>query len=184
MDNKLTITELPLKGTFLINTLPFQDDRGEFMRFFCEDELKHLMGKKNIVQVNYSLTNMKGSVRGMHFQSKPKAEMKFVRCIKGSVFDVMVDVRKESPTYLKWYGVTLSKINEMIFIPEGFAHGFQTLESNCEMLYFHTEFYSKEYEHRLKYDDPSIGIEWKLPITNVSEDDRDHPFMNGLNKGE
>ena len=114
----------------------------------------------------------------MHFQRSPDAEMKFVRCVKGSVFDVTVDLRKESPTYLHWYGVELSAKNmDMVAIPEGFAHGFQALEDDAEILYLVTAFYSPNSEGGLNHADPQIGIHWPLPITDISERDLHHPYL-------
>jgi len=170
--------ETPLKGCYVIQTTPFVDHRGAFARFFCSDELKELLGNRQIVNVNFSRTVKRGSIRGMHFQYPPMAEMKFVRCIKGSVFDVAVDLRKESPTYLQWYGVELSAENmDMFAIPEGFAHGFQTLEDDVEILYLVTAFYSPHCEGGLNHADPQIGIRWPLPITDVSEKDLHHPYL-------
>jgi dTDP-4-dehydrorhamnose 3,5-epimerase len=170
--------ETPLKGCYVIQTTPFVDHRGTFARFFCERELAQVIGDRKIVNVNLSRSAKKGSIRGMHFQRVPDAEMKFVRCIKGSVFDVAVDLRKGSPTYLAWYGVELSAENmNMVAIPEGFAHGFQTLEDDVEILYLVTAFYSPHSEGGLNYADPQIGIRWPLPLTDISERDLHHPYL-------
>jgi len=170
--------ETPLKGCYVIRTTPFIDQRGVFARFFCEGELAQIIGDRKIVNVNFSRTLKKGSIRGMHFQRFPDAEMKFVRCIRGKVFDVAVDLRKESPTYLHWYGIELSAENmNALAIPEGFAHGFQALEDNVEIMYLVTAFYSPSCEGGLNHADPQIDIRWPLPITDVSEKDLHHPYI-------
>ena len=171
--------ETPLKGCYVIQTTPFIDHRGAFARFFCERELAPVIGDRKIVNVNFSRTVKRGSIRGMHFQRAPDAEMKFVRCLKGSVFDVAVDLRKESPTYLHWYGVELSAENmDMFAVPEGFAHGFQALEDDVEIMYLVTAFYSPHCEGGLNHADPQIRIRWPLPITDVSEKDLHHPYLH------
>lgn len=174
----MRINKLSLEGAFVIEPEPVTDDRGIFARFFCQHELQSTLHGKNIVQINHALTRQKGTIRGMHFQRPPKAEIKMVKCLHGSVFDVMIDLRSYSSTFLKWHGEKLSAENmNMMYIPEGFAHGFQTLEKNCELLYLHTEFYSPEHEGSVRYNDPKIGIKWPLEITDVSERDRSHPLL-------
>lgn len=176
----MRIDKLPLQDAFIIELEPFKDDRGLFARVFCQNELRNILCDKNIVQINHSLTRQKGAIRGMHFQYSPKSEIKMVKCLRGSVFDVMIDLRQDSSTFLKWHGEMLSAENmKMMYIPEGFAHGFQTLEENCELLYFHTEFYSPEHEGGVRYDDPKIGISWPLEVTDVSERDKNHPLLAG-----
>lgn len=171
--------ETPLMGCYVIRTTPFIDHRGAFARFFCERELKQVIGDRKIVNVNFSRTTKRGSIRGMHFQRAPDAEMKFIRCIKGRVFDVAIDLRKDSPTYLHWYGVELSAENMVMFaIPEGFAHGFQALENDVEIMYLVTAFYSPHSEGGLNHADPQIRIRWPLPITDVSEKDLHHPYLH------
>jgi len=166
---------ISLNGAALIEAEPFCDHRGTFARFFCADELSELLGDRQIVNINFSRTALKGAVRGMHFQYPPKAEMKFVRCIRGAVYDVIVDIRKGSPTFLQWFGALLTKENmQMLCVPEGFAHGFQALEDGAELLYLHTEFYSPEHEGGLFYNDPVLGIDWPLLPTDVSERDNQH----------
>ena len=130
--------------------------------------------------MNHSFNNLKGTIRGMHFQKEPHQEKKLVRCIKGSVFDVIIDLRKESETFLKYISIELSEKNKtMILIPENFAHGFQTLEDNTELLYHHTEFYNKEFEDGLLYNDPQLKITWPLPVTVISEKDKGYtPIIN------
>jgi len=174
----MNIKQTPLQDAFAIEPEPFADDRGLFARVFCKQELQSILHGKNIVQVNQSMTRQKGAIRGMHFQRPPRAEIKMVKCLHGSVFDVMIDLRQRSSTFLKWHGEILSAENmKMLYIPEGFAHGFQTLEENCELLYLHTEFYGPEHEGGVGYDDAKVGIKWPLEITDVSERDKNHPLL-------
>ncbi|MBN1168120.1 MAG: dTDP-4-dehydrorhamnose 3,5-epimerase [Methanospirillaceae archaeon] len=173
-----------LEGAAIIHAEPFIDNRGAFARFFCENELGDLLGKRRIVNVNFSRTSQEGAIRGLHFQYPPKAEMKMVRCIRGSVFDVIVDIRKGSPSFLKWTGIELSAENmQMLCIPEGFAHGFQVLKESSEMLYLHCEFYSRDLEGGLRYCDPDLDIRWPLEPTDISERDREHPLVSDGFKG-
>ena len=174
----MKINKLPLEDAFVIEPEPFRDNRGTFARVFCQNELQSILHGKNIVQINYSMTRQKGAIRGMHFQYPPKAEIKIVKCLSGSVFDVIIDLRQNSPTFLKWYGELLSAENmKMMYIPDGFAHGFQTLEENCELLYLHTEFYSPQYEGGVRYNDPVINIALPLEITDISEKDQSYPLL-------
>ena len=174
----------PIPDLYIIVPEPFKDERGKFSRIYCFNELKEIRNDKTLVQINHSLTKQKGAIRGMHFQYPPRAEIKIIKCIKGSVFDVAIDLRKGSPTILKWYGEILSAENmKALYVPEGFAHGFQTLEENCELLYFHTEFYSPIDEGAVKFDDPMIGIEWPLEISEISDKDKKHKLLNEDFKG-
>ncbi len=171
--------ETPLKDAYIIEPEHFEDQRGLFERIYCENEFKEIGHSKKIVQINYSATKEGGAVRGMHYQNPPMTEIKMVKCIKSSVYDVIIDLRKNSDTFLKWYGETLSaESKRMIYIPEGFAHGFQTLEPNCELLYFHTEFYSQYYERAVRFDDPKVGIKWPLDVTEISERDRNQSLLS------
>lgn len=174
----MKVIETPLKNAFVLKPEPFEDNRGKFSRIFCRQELQEIGHHKKIVQINHSLTRQKGVIRGMHFQYPPKAEIKIVKCMRGSVYDVIIDLRRNSPTLLQWYGEILSAENiKMMYVPEGFAHGFQTMESNSELLYFHTEFYSPEHEGAVRYDDPLINIQWPMEITDISEKDLNHPLL-------
>jgi len=133
---------------------------------------------KIIKQVNYTVTNIAGSVRGLHFQVPPFAEIKLVTCIKGTIFDVAVDIRENSPTFLQYESRILSAESNLSFlIPEGFAHGFQTLEANCEILYLHSEEHKPHYEKKINVKDPKIGISWPLEITNISQDHLSAKFI-------
>lgn len=171
--------EANLSGIYIIDLESIQDERGKFQRIFCRDEFKKIIHKKDIVQINHSLTKQKGTIRGLHFQYPPRAEKKIITCLRGMIFDVAVDLRRDSPTLLKWWGEILSEVNKkMIFIPEGFAHGFQTLEDNSELLYLHTEFYSPEHEGGVRYNDLKINIEWPIEITMVSSRDQNFKLLN------
>ena len=175
----MKVIATPLPGLKVVETSPFQDSRGAFARWYCERELAEIVGNRQIVQINHSRTGGMGAVRGLHFQKPPHAEMKLVRCIKGRVWDVAVDLRQGSATYLKWHAEELTPENaRMMVIPEGFAHGFQEIEPESELLYLHTAFYAPESESGVRFDDPSIGIEWPLPVTDVSQRDRNHPLIN------
>jgi len=171
--------ETNLKNLYIIEPELLKDERGLFYRVFCRNELKEIEHVKEIVQINQSLTKKKGSIRGMHFQYPPKAEIKIVKCLYGSVFDVAIDLRKNSSTLLQWHGEVLSAENKkMIYIPEGFAHGFQTLENNSELLYLHTEFYSPKYEGGIRYNDPRINIKWPLEISYISNRDNEFNLLD------
>jgi dTDP-4-dehydrorhamnose 3,5-epimerase len=132
--------------------------------------------------MNTTLSKERGTVRGLHFQRPPKEEIKIVRCISGSIWDVIVDIRKSSPTYGKWYAAELNDNNRtMMYVPKGFAHGFQTLADNVELLYLHSEFYSKKNEGGLLYADKTVNIDWPLPVSDISERDKVHPMLSELN---
>lgn len=148
------------------------DFRGHFSRMFCKNELEAVLENRKIVQINHSFTQNRGTVRGLHFQYPPWCEMKFVTCVRGEVFDVAIDIRRNSPTFLKHHSVILSEKNNTTFcIPEGFAHGFQTLSDNSELLYFHTESYHKEAEGVLDAKDQKLSIPWPISIFSRSERD-------------
>jgi dTDP-4-dehydrorhamnose 3,5-epimerase len=172
------IIQLPIPDAFIIEIVTSSDDRGMFSRIFCQKELNSILHGEKIVQVNHSFTKHRGMIRGMHFQVPPKAEIKIVKCIRGSVFDVIIDLRKGSSTFLKWFGEILSEDNmKMIYVPQGFAHGFQTQVQNTELLYFHTEFYSPRHERGIRYDDPMIGVSWPLTVSGLSDRDKTHPLL-------
>ena len=171
--------ETNLKGAYIIDLEPHGDHRGLFARTFCTKEFAQIGHHKPFVQFNHSLTVEKGTIRGMHFQKPPHAEIKLIRCVRGRVYDVMVDIRKNSPTFLQYVGVELSDQNRrMIYIPEGFAHGFQTLEPNTELIYHHTNFYEPNAEGGMRYDDPILNIDWKFPPTALSAKDEKYPLLN------
>ena len=168
-----------LDGAYIVELSPIRDDRGMFARTFCENEFLKINHTKKFVQFNHSLNKQKGTVRGMHFQKEPYAEIKLIRCIKGCVFDVIIDLRPNSNTYLKWYGEYLSSENmKMMYVPEGFAHGFQTQENDSELLYHHTQFYTPSSEGGVNLLDPKINIKWPLDISLISEKDKALPLIN------
>jgi dTDP-4-dehydrorhamnose 3,5-epimerase len=180
----MNFRETILKGCFVIETNPSIDNRGFFERVFCKEEFSRLNFKPEIVQINHSYTKLKGSVRGLHFQNPPYIESKIIKCIKGSVYDIIVDIRKDSNTFLQWISLELSASNnKMIYIPDGFAHGFQTLMDNTELLYFHTNFYNKEAEGALNVLDEKLVIKLPLEISEISEKDRHHKFIDETFQG-
>jgi dTDP-4-dehydrorhamnose 3,5-epimerase len=168
----------PLAGLTLVQRKVIEDQRGFLSRFFCVDEFREAGQDKLIAQINHTLTRSKGAVRGLHFQHPPHAESKLVSCLHGEIFDVAVDLRRGSPTYLHWHGAVLSAQNrQSLLIPEGFAHGFQTLSEDCELIYLHTATYHPEAEGALNAADPKLGINWPLAMTELSERDRSHPLI-------
>ena len=176
--------EHPLQGVYTVRPQYMNDKRGAFGRLFCREDFRCLGHDKEILQINHSLNKIRGSIRGMHYQNVPKCEIKIIKCIKGAVFDVIVDIREASPTFLQWTSVELSAQNKkMIYIPEGFAHGFQVLEEDSELLYLHTEYYSPGHEGALSYRDPILDISWPLTPTEISEKDQQQPFIDETFKG-
>jgi len=175
---------LPLKGAYMIEADCFEDHRGRFARIFCTSEFASIGHTKPLIQANISVTKKTGCVRGMHFQYPPMAECKVVRCVEGRIFDVIVDLRPDSPTFLNWHGeeLTPERMNAM-YVPEGFAHGFQALEPNTQIVYMITAPYSPADEGGIRPDDPAIGINWPLPVSDISEKDRGHPLINSNFKG-
>jgi dTDP-4-dehydrorhamnose 3,5-epimerase len=180
----MTFFETPLKGSYVIRLSPFTDERGWFARTYCENEFKEIGYNAKWVQINHSYTVKKGTIRGMHFQLPPYREIKMVRCVRGKIFDVIVDIRKDSATFLQWFGVELSPgAKNMIYIPEGFAHGFQTLIDDSELIYHHSEFYTPGAEGGIRYNDPLIGIKWPLNVSSISDRDSNHPLLTKEFKG-
>lgn len=180
----MTLEPTDIAGLAIARTAPRRDARGEFARLFCERELGAALGARRIVQINRSLTRAVGAVRGMHFQHAPHAEMKLVRCMRGRVFDVAVDLRAGSPTLLRWSGHELSAANgDMLVIPEGFAHGFQVLEPDSELLYLHTAAYEPAAEGGLSPEDPALAIRWPMPVAELSDRDRSHPPLSAGFRG-
>lgn len=176
--SRFVLRPTPIDGLQVIKRQPIGDTRGYLERMFCNQDLKILTDNRSIKQINHTLTQKRGTVRGMHFQYQPNAEMKLVSCVRGEVFDVAVDIRRNSPTFLQWYAEILSEKNYLsLCIPEGFAHGFQTLTSDCELLYFHTANYNAEDEGALNVLDPRLAISWPEPITECSERDTRHPIL-------
>lgn len=179
MSPRFDILATPIAGLHVLQRKPIGDSRGYLERLFCAEELRGLCPGKNIAQINHTLTANAGAVRGMHFQHPPHAETKFVSCLRGEVFDVAVDLRHDSPTFLRWHAERLSADNhKTLVIPEGFAHGFQTLTDDCEMLYFHTTAYQPGAEGGLNAQDPHLAIQWPLPVAGLSARDAAHPFLD------
>ena len=177
--SRFDITNLPLAGLKRVQRQPIGDSRGSFVRIFCSNELESVGWNKSIAQVNNTYTKSKGAVRGLHFQNPPYAEMKLVSCIRGKVWDVVVDLRAKSPTFLHWHAEILSDSNGYgLLIPEGFAHGFQTLTGEVEMLYLHTEKYEPSSEGGLNPMDPTLNISWPMGISELSIRDQAHPLLN------
>ncbi|KZS64577.1 dTDP-4-dehydrorhamnose 3,5-epimerase family protein [Mycobacterium pseudokansasii] len=175
----MNILDSPIADLKVVQSLPHRDARGAFVRLFCADELQSLLGHRQIAQINHSRTSHAGAVRGMHFQNPPHAEMKMVRCLRGRVWDVAVDLRSGSPTFLRWYAQELAADDaQMLIIPEGFAHGFQVLEPDSELLYLHTAFYHPPSEGGLRHDDPRLAIAWPLPPQDLSPRDLAHPLLD------
>ena len=175
---------LPLAGAFTIDVQPVQDSRGFFTRTFCEKEFGEHKLVQHFVQANHSGTTGKGVIRGMHFQYPPYGETKLVKCVQGAIFDVIVDVRAGSPTFLQWYGAELTSENKlMMYVPVGFAHGFQSLTDHSEITYMVSNFYNRESEGGIKYNDEKVKIKWPLPVSLVSDKDQAIPPVDPGFKG-
>ena len=174
----MKFNETSLPGVFHIDMQPIEDSRGYFSRFWCRKELQDHGLDFEVAQINTSFSASAGTLRGLHYQRDPYGEAKFVACTRGSVFDVAVDVRPNSPNYLQWFGIELTADNDrLLFIPAGFAHGYQVLEDSTKLLYLVSEFYTPDAEAGLRYDDPAIGIEWPQDVTSVSEKDTQWPLI-------
>jgi dTDP-4-dehydrorhamnose 3,5-epimerase len=172
-------TETDLTGAWMIDPSPHADERGRFLRAWCAKEFAEHGIDFLPVQANLGFSVQKGTVRGMHFQEAPALEAKLVRCTRGAIFDVVLDLRPESQSYGKWYGKELSAQNgRMIYVPEQCAHGYQTLEDSTEMYYMTSAFYTPKAVRGVRFDDPAFGIEWPLAITVVSEQDRNWPLAS------
>lgn len=177
--SRFDVIDTPLAGLKVVQRKPIRDARGYFSRFFCAEEFRQAGLNSRIAQINHSHSKIAGTVRGMHYQLPPHAETKFVSCIRGEIFDVAVDLRKGSPTFLKWHGEILSAENQRsLLIPEGFAHGFQTLTDDCELLYLVSAPYEPTAENGLNAADPLMKITWPLPITEMSDKDRNNAFLS------
>jgi len=176
--NRFTITDLPLAGLKRTERQRLGDSRGFLCRLFCAEELASAGWRKPIAQINHTHTAQRGTVRGMHYQHPPHAEMKLVSCLQGEVWDVAIDLRTNSPTFLRWHAEILSADNNRaLLIPEGFAHGFQTLSDDVQLLYCHTTAHSPASEAALNAQDPRLAIAWPLAITEISPRDAQHPLI-------
>jgi dTDP-4-dehydrorhamnose 3,5-epimerase len=171
-------TEAGVVGAMVIDSTPIEDERGRFMRAWCAREFAEHGLQYTPVQANMGFSRKKGTVRGMHYQKAPALEAKLVRCTRGVMFDVVLDLRPQSKSCGMWHGVELSESNgRMLFVPEGCAHGYQTLEDNTEMYYMASEYYTPSTVAGVRYDDPVFKIQWPLSATSVSEQDRNWPLM-------
>lgn len=168
----------PLSGAYIVDPTPLRDDRGFFARTFCRGEFVERGFNPDVAQCNVSYNHQMGTLRGLHFQVEPHAEAKVVRCTQGIVWDVIVDLRAESSTYRKWFGIELSAgLHNALYVPEGFAHGFQTLTDDAEVLYMMSESYFPESARGVRWDDPAFGIEWPIANPTMSERDRNFPLL-------
>lgn len=179
MTQRFGFIELSLAGLFLLKRKRLGDGRGYLERLFCAHELAVTGWIEPIAQINLTYTARPGTVRGMHFQYPPHSEKKLVMCMKGLVYDVAIDIRKDSPTFLKYHGEFLSPENaNALIIPEGFAHGFQSLTPDVELLYCHSAFYASEFESGIRPNDLAVNIAWPLKILDLSDRDKSHPIIN------
>jgi dTDP-4-dehydrorhamnose 3,5-epimerase len=175
---QFSITDLPLAHLKLVERSCVSDERGYFSRFFCAEELAKAGWKWSVAQINHSHTLRQGTIRGLHFQHAPHMEAKYVNCVRGAIWDIAVDLRAGSPTFLKWHAETLSADNKRaLLVPEGCAHGFQSLTDDVEVLYLLSSPYESKAESGLRFSDPRLSISWPLPATVVSERDKGHPFL-------
>jgi dTDP-4-dehydrorhamnose 3,5-epimerase len=176
--SRFQVESLSLVGLKLIKRLRVSDARGALSRLFCADELAVAGWTKPIAQINHTRTSRRGTVRGLHYQMETNAEMKLVSCIRGEIWDVAIDLRSSSPTFLQFHAQTLSEHNGCaMLVPEGFAHGFQTQTDECELIYLHTAAYSPQEEAGLRFNDPSLAIPWPIAITVISDRDQSHPLL-------
>ncbi len=177
----MTFQETKLNGAYVVELDRLVDDRGFFGRFFCRREFKLAGISHDIKQINLSYSHLAGTVRGLHYQAEPNQESKFIYCSKGAIFDIMVDMRKGSVTYLQWVGTELrAEDSRMVYVPEGFAHGYATLADKCEVIYSVSGFYAPESERGIRWDDPAIGIQWPVSILHVSDKDLRHQYIDPI----
>lgn len=180
----MKFTETPLQGAYLITPELLEDERGFFARSFCRHEFEAKGLDPEFVQCNISFSQQKGTLRGMHYQAHPYAEVKLVRCTTGAIYDVIIDIRAGSSTFRQWFAVRLTEDNrQMLYIPKGFAQGFQTLSNNTEVFYHHSAYYSPEHQRGLRFDDPAFKIAWPLGVYMISEGDRNHDLIDGNFRG-
>jgi dTDP-4-dehydrorhamnose 3,5-epimerase len=175
----MKFTETRLQGAFVVEPQPFKDERGYFARAFCVREFEEHGLNPVVAQCNVSYNHYKGTLRGMHYQIPPAAETKFIRCLRGAIYDVIVDMRPDSPTYLQYFGIELMAENgTALYVPGMFAHGYLALTDDTEVLYQVGEFYTPDCERGLRYDDPAIGIEWPIAVTSISDKDKAWPLLD------
>ncbi len=174
----MNFRETKLSGAYVVDLQPFTDDRGQFARAWCNEEFARQGLVADYVQSNVSVNPRRGTLRGLHYQEAPHAEVKLVRCVRGAIWDVIVDLRPRSSTYGQWLGVELTpQALTMLYVPEGFAHGFQVLADDTEVNYLVSSPYSPHAARGVRYDDPAIGVHWPLEVTSISDNDRSWPLM-------
>ena len=174
----MRFTPTPLEDAYVVDLEPRADERGFFARTFCQREFEQRGLDPVVAQVNLAVSPVRGTLRGFHFQLDPMAEAKLVRCVRGAIFDVIVDTRPHSTAYLRHFAVELTAENRRaIYVPRGFAHGYQTLAAHTEVLYQMSEFYSPDAERGIRYDDPALGIDWPLPVSVISAKDAGWPLI-------
>ena len=175
----MIFTETKLKGAYVLSIEKLEDERGFFARSWCRREFEKHGLNPQLVQCNISFNSHKGTMRGMHYQVKPYEEAKLIRCTTGSIYDVIVDIRPHSPSYKQYLGIALTPENhKMLYVPEGFAHGFLTLDDNTEVFYQMSEFYAPDHARGFRWNDPVFGIEWPANVQVISDRDRDYPDFN------
>ncbi len=175
----MNFIETNIPGALIVEATPFSDDRGTFSRVYCQRELAEAGFEGDFVQTNHSISLKKGTIRGLHYQMPPHAEAKLVKCVRGAIFDVCVDLRRGSPTFLQWVGVELTEKNlRQFLVPEGCGHGFLTLEDHSEALYMSSAFYAPGVEKGIRFDDPLLQIEWPVEVAVATDKDRSHPDLS------
>ncbi len=178
MDFRMIFKELSLKGAYLINPAPIEDERGFFARTYCKETFKTHGLNPQLEQMSLSYNRKKGTLRGMHYQEAPHAEVKLVRCLKGAIYDVIIDLRPASSTYRHWVGIELTESSySTLYIPEGFAHGFQTLQDNTEVFYQISAPFVPDASRGIRWNDPAFAITWPLDIAIISKKDQEYPFI-------
>ena len=174
----MQILATKIEGVMVVLTQPFADHRGAFTRLFCDQDLARVLGNRGITQINHSRTTVVGALRGLHYQMAPHAELKMIRCLRGRVWDVALDLRRDSATFLSWHAEELTPENaKMLVVPEGCAHGFQVLVPDSELLYLHTASYHQASEGGVRYNDPLAAIDWPLPVSDLSQRDATRAFL-------
>jgi len=174
----MNFSETPIKGVYILDVKRIEDARGFFGRIWCKNEFEEVGIDPRVSQINTALSLHKGTLRGMHYQVEPHAETKIVRCTRGRLYDVALDIRPSSPTFKKWFAVELSEDNQrMLVVPPGCAHGYQTLEDETELMYVASEFYAPESSKGVRYDDKAFDIEWPLKVSVISQADANWPLI-------
>jgi len=180
----MKFNETKLQGAFVLELEHRSDNRGFFARTFCQQEFEAHGLNPNVAQCNLSFNEKAGTLRGLHYQTPPATEAKLFRCIRGAIYDVIVDMRPDSSTYLQYFGIELTAANHLaLYVPEMFAHGYQALEDGTEVLYQVSEFYTPGVEQGLRYDDSALGISWPMPVTVISEKDQSWPLLTPVSVG-